>query len=198
MPIRWVERRGWGGGSGSDGLDGGVVSGVWGLGLWFLPCRLTGTTFYEIYLTVDQEQASHCAPDNEKAVLAFTDTKPTCQYLVDGHYHGGQGKDPYQPSRNIHGSILRISGKPSESRREVIAGRTGARSSTVAAQEANSLRVNLLSTPPDAGRLGSDPAVNGQVLPEVLPGPDSVRVFSGFSVPFASVFTGYRRSAAGP
>ena len=45
---------------------------------------------------------------------------------------------------------------------------------------------------------GSDLAVNGQVLPEVLPEPDSVRVFSGFAALSDPAFTGYRRSAAGP
>ena len=45
---------------------------------------------------------------------------------------------------------------------------------------------------------GSDLAVNGQVLPEVLPEPDSVRVFSGFAALSDPAFTGYRRSMAGP
>jgi hypothetical protein len=43
---------------------------------------------------------------------------------------------------------------------------------------------------------GHEPEV-GQVLPEVLPEPDSARVFSGFAILSNAAFTGYRRSAAG-
>ena len=44
---------------------------------------------------------------------------------------------------------------------------------------------------------GSDLAVDGQVLPKVLPPPCSARVFSGFAALSNPAFAGYRRSSVG-